>query len=115
MHVYIFEYFNLSHNCNQVVTTTLPSSEGLYDCSHGLQCLVYILFAHAYIYVDTRSSQLAEGCSQLTGVASHVNTCTEGQHVPMATESPGMYGICLERRCSYPRLACPYLKDVPFA
>ena len=55
VHAHIFESFNLSNICNQVVTTTLrsgmPFGESLDDCSHGFIMLSYILPAHDHVWV----------------------------------------------------------------
>ncbi len=45
-HVCFLESLNLSYICNQVVTTSLPFSTSLDDCSHGCIMSSYMSFAH---------------------------------------------------------------------
>ncbi len=46
----VFESLNLSNICNQIVTTTLPFSEGLDDCSRGFIMSSYISLAHVRVH-----------------------------------------------------------------
>ncbi len=50
VHANVFESLNLSNICNQIVTTALPFSEGLDDCSHSFIMSRYILFAHVWVH-----------------------------------------------------------------
>ena len=52
VHAHIFESFNLSFICNQVVTTTLPFSKSLDYCSHGLIMSSYKLLAHVWVHAN---------------------------------------------------------------
>ena len=49
MHAHVFQSFNLSNICNQVVTTTLPFGESLYGRSYGFIMFSYILPAHVWV------------------------------------------------------------------
>ena len=44
-------------SCNQIVTTTLPFSEGLNDCSHGFIMSSYVLLAHVHVWVHATLKQ----------------------------------------------------------
>ncbi len=50
VHASVFESLNLSNICNRIVTTALPYSEGLDDCSHSFIMSSYILFAHVWVH-----------------------------------------------------------------
>ncbi len=55
---YIFEFFNLSYICSQLVTTTLPFSESSDDCPHGFIMSSYILFAHVWVHAAPKDVAL---------------------------------------------------------
>ena len=50
VHTHVFESFNLSNIGNEIMTTTLPSSEGFDDCSHGFNMSSYILLADVWVH-----------------------------------------------------------------
>jgi len=58
VHAHIFESFNLSYSCSQVVTTTLPFSKSLDDCSNGFIMSSYILPAHVWVHAAPKDVTL---------------------------------------------------------
>ena len=102
LNAHICESFNLSYTCNQVVTTTLPFSKSLDDCSHGFIMSSYILLAHVWVHAAPKD------------VALRVITSTErASCVPGYWLPRHAWHMPLKGHVLIPDLACPLFEDVP--
>jgi len=80
--------FEISNVCNQMVTTVLPFSEGLDDCSPTFFMSSYILFAQVKVHAapedvalrgGQRASQLAMGCPCMQQITQQITGHTIAQ------------------------------------
>jgi hypothetical protein len=101
VHAYIFESFNLSYICNQVVTTTLLFSKSLDDCSNGFIMSSYINFAHVWVHAAPKDVALRVIAS------AEQAACVHGYWLPRH-----VWHMPLEGHVLIPDLACPVFEDV---